>query len=89
MALRLQTFEYHGVLSSYTPHNKRSWSAPACAVAPETNFHKMVKRSKSETASDYEFPRPLMGRNGIVTFGYQTVTMDDILPTLDIVMSDM
>ena len=91
MALRLQTFEYHAAFPDiHLIINGRGLPPPpTCVVAPEPNFHQMFKRSKSETAADYEFPRPLMGRHGIATFGYQTVTMDDILPTIDIVMSDM
>ena len=46
---------------------------------------KRVKRSKSTSAIDTTLLEPLhmlkaKGREGVVTFGYQTISMDDISP---------
>ena len=75
--LRVETFQYYGSFSKYTPTGKRAFSAPPYGTGPCAPFP-AFKRSKSETNVDFEFVRPLVDRNGIVTFGRQSVSVNDI-----------
>ena len=54
-----------------------------CQIQPKEQDSKRIKKSQSTSAMDTTFPLPLSGRNGIVTLGYQTISMDDLLPAED------
>ena len=74
MALRIQTFNYHGSFSRYTPCHKRAHSVPImhkrCA---DIDNYCRLKKSKSESYMDETIPEPLT-RDGTYTFDYRTLT---------------
>ena len=76
MALRIQTFNYYGAFSRYTPCNKRAHSAPV-AQGGHTNIDNYCrfKRIKSESAMDVTISEQLT-RDCIYTFAYRTITFD-------------
>ena len=79
MSLRIETYALHGSFSRYTP--KRSLSAPLLVDLQSPQPHLKLKRCKSETDAEFEFGIPLHVRaDRPIAFGFQTVTMDDILP---------
>ena len=76
MALRIQTFNYYGAFSRYTPCNKRAHSAPV-AQNGHTNDDNQCKfkRIKSESAIDVTISEPLT-KDCTYTFDYRTITFD-------------
>ena len=85
MALRIETFGYHGSLSRYTPKRGRSVTLPTSQQVQYDGQERPVtrpRRAKSEGCADREFLRPLVNRNGIVTFGRPSISMTDIIPPL-------
>ena len=85
MALRIETFGYHGSLSRYTPKRGRSVPLPTSQQVQYEGQERpgtRPRRAKSEGCADREFLRPLVNRDGIVTFGRQSITITDIIPPL-------
>ena len=54
-----------------------------CQIQLKEQDNNIIKKSQSTSAMDTILPLPLFGRNGIVTLGYQTLSMDDLLPAED------
>ena len=85
MALRIETFGHHGSFSRYTPKRVRSLPPSAHRHSQYVEQERPTarpRRTKSESCADREFPRPLTNREGIVTFGRQSITIADITPPL-------
>ena len=89
MALRIETFSHHGSFSRYSPHWKRARSEPniqsqntEAGGLGSAKVNVKHRRTKSESAAEREFARPLLNREGVVTFGRQTISLVDIIPPL-------